>query len=265
MNGLEAPVFKAKNLKPDMLMLQIPKCINDLAFVPGHGGALFVTGTAFREVRFYDSRAQNRPIYSIEVGEHAVNSLAIAPGGNTIIAGDVVGDIFSLELRTGRKVGKYKGFTGSCRDIQVHPTLPLVAACGIDRHVRVYDTNTHKCVFKSYLKQRLTCLAFRGGGLDAAAAPRGGGDGDGDGVARPVGDSSDDDELELEEEPAPGADDDLWAVLDDGAAKPKKKLAPAVPDTVVVEDSALLRKRSGSAKKSGKKKGKKAKKAATAE
>ena len=79
LNRLEAPVFKAKNLKPDMLMLQIPKCINDLAFVPGHGGALFVTGTAFREVRFYDSRAQNRPIYNVEVGEHAVNALAIAP------------------------------------------------------------------------------------------------------------------------------------------------------------------------------------------
>ena len=41
------------------------------------------------------------------------------------------------------------------RSIHVHPTLPFLASCGLDRFARVYHTKTRELVHKIYLKQKL--------------------------------------------------------------------------------------------------------------
>jgi WD40 repeat protein len=43
-----------------------------------------------------------------------------------------------------------------------HPTLPLVAACGLDRHVRVYDLDTRATVAKVYARQRQNAVLLKG-------------------------------------------------------------------------------------------------------
>ena len=75
--------------------------------------------------------------------------------GNEVILADVAGLMFSIDLRTMRNCGSFRGNSGSVRSIEVHPTLPLVAAVGLDRHLRVYNANTKRGVSSVYLKQRL--------------------------------------------------------------------------------------------------------------
>lgn len=59
------------------------------------------------------------------------------------------------------QVGRiYKGFAGSIRDMQCHPTLPLVASCGLDRFLRVHDIQDGSIRSKIYLKSKLNCLLF---------------------------------------------------------------------------------------------------------
>lgn len=40
---------------------------------------------------------------------------------------------------SGRVLKCLKGFAGSVRGLQCHPSLPLVASCGLDRFLRVHD------------------------------------------------------------------------------------------------------------------------------
>jgi len=166
LNSSDAPVFKAKNVKPDKLLLQEPRNVNVISFVPSTDGTQFVTGTTQHKLRFYDSKAQNRPVYSVELGDSAIKSLAVSPDGTTVVVGDVIGDMYSCDLRTGRTIGKFRGLSGSCRDLHYYsnPKRPLVACCGLDRHVRLYDAKTRKGKFSHYLKQSLTCMAFADSG-----------------------------------------------------------------------------------------------------
>ena len=43
----------------------------------------------------------------------------------------------------------YKGATGSIRCVRCHQTLPVVAACGLDGFVRVYDLESKKLLHKA--------------------------------------------------------------------------------------------------------------------
>lgn len=45
-------------------------------------------------------------------------------------------------------VGSFKGNAGSVRSVSLHPTLPLVAAVGMDRHLRIYHIGTQKVLKK---------------------------------------------------------------------------------------------------------------------
>ena len=44
-----------------------------------------------------------------------------------------------LMFVSGHMVHCYRGFAGSIRCVECHPTLPLVASCGLDRYLRVHD------------------------------------------------------------------------------------------------------------------------------
>ncbi|NXI69488.1 WDR74 protein, partial [Anseranas semipalmata] len=58
----------------------------------------------------------------------------------------------------GRVLKCLKGFAGSVRGLQCHPSLPLVASCGLDRFLRVHDLGDKRLRHKVYLKSRLNCL-----------------------------------------------------------------------------------------------------------
>jgi len=67
---------------------------------------------------------------------------------------------YTIPILSDRQVGVFKGFAGAIRSVAYHPTLPLVASCGLDRFLRVHDVHTRKLKHKVYLKQKLNCLLF---------------------------------------------------------------------------------------------------------
>jgi len=86
-----------------------------------------------------------------------------------LVAADTAGYIYSLDIRkmgrnpkgpANRDMARYAGPVGSVRQLKKHPTLPRLTAVGLDRMLRVYDTENRKQLDCIYLKQRLNCVLF---------------------------------------------------------------------------------------------------------
>lgn len=153
--------FKEKNVPHDMLNLRQQVWITSLAWVPGSGGHEVVTGTAYHQVRHYDTRLQKRPLFNVEVSDHAITCVDVSHDGRYLLVGDGGGRLQQLDLRkNARMVHVYHGMGGSVRGIESHPSLPMLGACGLDRFLRVYDVHTRKQLHKVYLKQKLNCVLF---------------------------------------------------------------------------------------------------------
>ena len=164
-------VFKAKNLPPDpQTLLQQPVWPSAIQFLDTN---VMAVGTAYKQVRIYDVREQSktrRPIATTPDGllEYRVTSLCQA-SEYEVVVGDAAGNIYNLDIRTlgknpkslaNKNVGRYVGPAGSVRQLKKHPTLPRLAAVGLDRMLRIYDTKTRKQLDCIYLKQRLNCVLF---------------------------------------------------------------------------------------------------------
>ena len=80
--------------------------------------------------------------------------------GKRAWASNAAGQIEVLDIRAGKMDGALKGPTGSVRCLALHPSEPLIASAGLDRHVRLHSTATRKQVMSVYLKQRLEGVAF---------------------------------------------------------------------------------------------------------
>ncbi|XP_078000798.1 WD repeat-containing protein 74-like [Glandiceps talaboti] len=155
----ETPIFKAKNVRNDFLDLQVPIWVCDMQFLPG--SSKIVSCTGHHHVRLYDpSTPQRRPVLSVEFDEYPLMALSLVPGANYVVVGNSHGQMAKIDLRKGLVHKVYRGFAGSIRCIQCHESKPLVASCGLDRHLRIHDTNSGELKHKVYLKSRLNCLLF---------------------------------------------------------------------------------------------------------
>ena len=94
------------------------------------------------------------------MGERPFTTCCVTPDENYLIAGDTVGRVSRVDLRTLRLNGVYKGNTGSIRDIAIHPSMNVVATVGLDRIMRVFDIETRQQLHRVYLRQRLNCVLF---------------------------------------------------------------------------------------------------------
>lgn len=59
-----------------------------------------------------------------------------------VVVGNSRGRVALVDVRRKGMVHAFKGVAGSIRAVCCHPTLPLVASCGLDRFLRVHDLNT---------------------------------------------------------------------------------------------------------------------------
>jgi ribosome biogenesis protein NSA1 len=165
-------VFKAKNLPPDpQTLLQQPVWPTSILFL--EGASTMAVGTGYKQVRLYDVREDSkmrRPNLTTPEGlfEYRVTSMCQV-NEHRLVVGDAAGCIYDLDLRTldrnqkrsdNSNVGRYVGPAGSVRQLKKHPSLPLIAAIGLDRMLRIYDTNQRKQLDCIYLKQRLNCVLF---------------------------------------------------------------------------------------------------------
>ena len=164
-------VFKTKNMPPDpQTLLQQPCWPTAIQFLNKESNVMAV-GTAYKQVRLYDVRESSktrRPTMLTPEGllEYRLTSLCQIDE-NEIVIGDASGDILTIDLRrlgrnakapANRDLARYAGPAGSVRQLKKHPTLPRLTAVGLDRMLRVYDTNTKKQLDCVYLKQRLNCV-----------------------------------------------------------------------------------------------------------
>ncbi|XP_034281224.1 WD repeat-containing protein 74 [Pantherophis guttatus] len=153
----QQPVFRAKNVCHDWLDLRVPIWDRDMEFLPG--SEKIVTCTGHHQVRVYDpSCPQRRPVLEATFGEYPLTALSLTSDANAAVVGSSHGDVAVIDLRQGRLVKCLKGFAGSVRAIQCHPTLPVVASCGLDRFLRLHNLQSQRLEHKVYLKSRLNCL-----------------------------------------------------------------------------------------------------------
>ncbi|KAI9914054.1 hypothetical protein PsorP6_006428 [Peronosclerospora sorghi] len=162
-------VFKAKNVAHDKLDMRVPVWVKDLRFLSTPGtsnGYRVIVGTGHRHVRIYDSNTKRRPVQELNnCGENPIQSMCVSPDETKVFVGDTAGNLDIFDLRTLKHMGRCTGPVGSIRDIACHPTLPYIAAVGLDRMVHVFDVNTRNYRHKIYAKQRLNSVLFCADGL----------------------------------------------------------------------------------------------------
>ncbi|XP_039827263.1 WD repeat-containing protein DDB_G0290555-like isoform X3 [Panicum virgatum] len=114
-----------------------------------------------KSVRLYDTALQRRPAISVDFREAPIKAVAADPNGHDVYIGTGTGDLASFDMRTGKLLGCYIGkCSGSIRSIVRHPELPLIASCGLDSYLRIWDTNTRQLLSAVFLKQHLTTVVI---------------------------------------------------------------------------------------------------------
>ncbi|KAE8798117.1 WD repeat-containing protein 74 [Hordeum vulgare] len=120
-----------------------------------------VACTNNHQVRLYDTASQRRSVVSVDFRESPIKAVVGDPDGHTVYIGTATGDLASFDMRTGKLLGCYVGkCSGSIRSIARHPELPLIASCGLDSYLRIWDTNTRQPLSAVYLKQHLTTVVI---------------------------------------------------------------------------------------------------------
>jgi len=127
--------------------LRQPIWVRDVHFL-GENSTQIVAATSYHQVRMYDTKAQRRPIFNIELGTDPFTCMA--PVDDTaVITATSTGIVSLFDLRKRQCVGSYKGkIAGSIRSVHVHPSKPIFACCGLDRFVRVFDIKKRTLLHK---------------------------------------------------------------------------------------------------------------------
>lgn len=166
--------FTAKPPKPGRLGLTETPWPTCAAFFPPQGDAVLAAGTADYKLRVYDTRASRRPTVDVTVGEARLMAVLPDPAQEGHVwAADGRGVVECWDLRAGHRVGGVHGANGSVRALARHPTLPLLAAGGLDRWVHVHSTTAGRVKLSStYVKQYVNAVCFlppgAGGGPEAS-------------------------------------------------------------------------------------------------
>lgn len=166
-------VFKAKNVTHDTLDMRVPVWVKDIHFLSqgSSNGFRAVVGTGYQHVRIYDTNTKRRPVQEIKFGEYPVNAMCVSPDETRVYVADTAGNLDILDLRTLKHLGRCTGPVGAIRDLACHPTLPYIAAVGLDRMVHVFNVNTRKYQHMVYVKQRLNTVLFCDDGLKDMPKP----------------------------------------------------------------------------------------------
>ncbi len=90
--------------------------------------------------------------------------------GVHVWAANGMGTIECLDLRMNKMQGSLKGSGGAVKSLALHPELPIIASVGLDRFLRVHNTDSKALLCKLYLKQHLTAVAWSTVHAQTAAA-----------------------------------------------------------------------------------------------
>ncbi|XP_076881652.1 uncharacterized protein LOC143529835 isoform X2 [Bidens hawaiensis] len=154
-------IWSAKSPPKNSLGIFTPTWFTSATFLSKDDHRKFVAGTHNHQVRLYDMAAQRRPVMSFDFRETPIKAVAEDGDGNTIYIGNGSGDLASVDIRTGKLLGSFLGkCSGSIRSIARHPDLPVIASCGLDSYLRIWDIKSRQLLSAVFLKQHLTNVVF---------------------------------------------------------------------------------------------------------
>ncbi|XP_057786004.1 uncharacterized protein LOC131003514 isoform X2 [Salvia miltiorrhiza] len=166
-------IWTAKSPPKDNLGIFTPTWFTCATFLSKDDHRKFVAGTNSHQVRLYDISAQRRPVISIDFRETSIKAVSEDIDGNTIYIGNGSGDLASFDIRTGKLLGCFLGkCSGSIRSIARHPELPVIASCGLDSYLRIWDIQSRQLLSAVFLKQHLTTVVFDSHFRSEAPAPQ---------------------------------------------------------------------------------------------
>ncbi|KAF6150091.1 hypothetical protein GIB67_002873 [Kingdonia uniflora] len=149
--------WSAKSPPKNNLDIFTPTWFTSAAFLDKDDHRKVVVGTNSHQVRLYDISAQRRPVISVDFRESPIKAVIGDLDGNTIYFGTGSGDLASVDMRTGKILGCFVGkCSGSIRSIVRHPEFPVIASCGLDGYLRVWDLKSRDLLSAVFLKQQLT-------------------------------------------------------------------------------------------------------------
>ncbi|OMO84026.1 hypothetical protein CCACVL1_11041 [Corchorus capsularis] len=154
-------IWTAKPPPKNSLGIFTPTWFTSATFLCKDDHRKVVAGTNSHQVRLYDVSAQRRPVISFDFRETPIKAVTEDLDGHTIYIGSGSGDLASVDIRTGKLLGCFLGkCSGSIRSIARHPELPVIASCGLDSYLRIWDIATRQLLSSVFLKQHLTKVVF---------------------------------------------------------------------------------------------------------
>lgn len=127
--------WSAKNVPFDNLKLRVPIWINDLAFLGDTNtpsNARLVTGTAYKQLRLYDTRASAKPKASIEIGDFSITKVAPTTDALAVFVGDASGELYHYDLRTMKRMHTLASSAGSIRALHLGPADNTLLSASLD-------------------------------------------------------------------------------------------------------------------------------------
>ncbi|XVF11564.1 hypothetical protein REPUB_Repub08aG0038600 [Reevesia pubescens] len=154
-------IWTAKPPPANSLGIFTPTWFTSATFLSKDDHRKVVAGTNNHQVRLYDVSAQRRPVISFDFRETPIKAVTEDLDDHTIYIGNGSGDLASVDIRTGKLLGCFLGkCSGSIRSIARHPELPVIASCGLDGYLRIWDIGTRQLLSSVFLKQHLTKVVF---------------------------------------------------------------------------------------------------------
>jgi len=187
--GEWTPVWKAKNVKPTQLKLEVPVHPSQIRFLPAqHGTWRMLVATHYGHVRVYDTAVSRRPVFAAEPSKSAIKAVQLLPGSElpdaaqplvatsgleadkACLAADLkliyanasaTFAVYSLHER--REVGLFKGLDGVVNGICVDADNALVAGVGFGRYLAVHDARTRALKTRVFVKTAGCCVVVLDG------------------------------------------------------------------------------------------------------
>ncbi|KAI0219197.1 Ribosome biogenesis protein nsa1 (NOP7-associated protein 1) [Massospora cicadina] len=169
--GFPKPIFTARNVPNDKLDLQVPVWVMAARFLtcPTNNSHRVVIGTKYGQVRVYETNAKRRPVLNHQVFDGPILSLEVSADETQVVVANNTGDLQVLHLEKGDQLGKYKGITGSVKQVLVlnRPQGPeiahqpsLLVSIAIDRFLRIhhFQVTSRALIRRVYLKQRPSAI-----------------------------------------------------------------------------------------------------------
>nr|CAD1819108.1 unnamed protein product [Ananas comosus var. bracteatus] len=122
-------LWTAKSPPSNSLGIFTPTCFTAATFLSKDDHRKIVAGTNSHQIRLYDISAQEGLLF--------------------------------LSISASKLLGCFVGkCSGSIRSIARHPELPVIASCGLDAYLRLWDAKTRQLLSAVFLKQHVTSVVI---------------------------------------------------------------------------------------------------------